>query len=69
MLEKDQLPKELLKKNNQKQVMSMITLLFVEEKKVKKHYIYTTKNNMLYKFGTYQKEHPGKATLRMQNKM
>lgn len=49
--------------------MSMITLLFVEEKKVKKHYIYTTKNNMLYKFGTYQKEHPGKATLRMQNKM
>lgn len=30
---------------------------------------YTTKTNMLDKFGTYQKEHPGKATLRMQNKM
>lgn len=49
--------------------MSMITLLQVGEKKVKHYNIYTTKNNTLYKFGTYQKEHPGKATLRMQNKM
>lgn len=49
--------------------MSMITLLKVGEKKVKNIVTYTTKNNMLYKFGTYQKEHPGKATLRMQNKM
>lgn len=49
--------------------MSMITLLKVGEKKVKNIVTYTTQNNMLYKFGTYQKEHPGKATLRMQNKM
>lgn len=47
--------------------MSM-TLLEVREK-MKNIITYTTKNNMLYKFVTYQKEHPGKATLRMQNKM
>lgn len=50
--------------------MSMITLLEVRGKKTMKNTVtYTTKKNMLYKFGTYQKEHPGKATLRMQNKM
>lgn len=48
--------------------MSMITLLKVGEK-VKNIVTYTTKNNMLYKFETYQKEHPGKARLRTQNKM
>ena len=48
--------------------MSMITLLKVGEK-VKNIVTYTTKNNMLYKFETYQKEHPVKARLRTQNKM
>lgn len=48
----------------------MITLLEVRGKKDEKHCnLHYKKNNMLYKFGTYQKEHPGKATLRMQNKM
>lgn len=47
---------------------SWLCSLEVEEK-MKNITAYTTKNNMLDKFGTYQKEHPGKATLRMQNKM
>lgn len=50
--------------------MSMITLLEVGEKKMKNIITYTTKKQYaFYKFVTYQKEHPGKATLRMQNKM
>lgn len=48
--------------------MSMITLLEVEEKRVEKHCNLHYKKQR-YKFVTYQKEHPGKATLRMQNKM
>lgn len=60
---------ELFKKIK-KQLMSMITLLEVGEKKMKNIVTYTTKKQYaFYKFVTYQKEHPGKATLSMQNKM